>query len=260
MIKTYCGKTCEQCYKKQLNECVGCTSGKENDEKSSKCIVARCCVENKHSSCWNCGERMSCINYHSVRTEHAPMMARWITVLFWLIIPSFIGSVLSTTSVADIVPSIQIIGVALSAVTAMTYAAILIKMSSANSSYKNAGICRVIVQILSVVSIIIGAESGISVVVSIIMAIAGLIAEYNEISAHSEVLADVSDYLSQKWSVLWYWNIAAIAAIICGLAIMFIIPGLAALLVIGGGIVYIVASVLKLSYLYLMANVFKRII
>lgn len=264
MIKTYCGKTCEQCFKKQVNECIGCTcdseNGKEGKGKSNNCIVARCCDEKKHSSCWKCGERELCINYHSVRTEHAPMMARWISVLFWLIIPSVIGSVLTSASVVDTVPKMQIVGMIISITAAVIYAVILMKISSANITYRNAGICRIIVQVLSVISLFWGAESVIYTVISIIVAVVGLIAEYNEMNAHSEVLVDVNDYLTEKWLTLWYWNIAAIAAIICGLVIMFIIPGLAALLVLGGGIIYVVASILKLTYLYLMAKVFKRII
>ena len=84
MIKTYCGKSCEQCAQKQFSDCAGCTSDSEKG-KSSSCIVASCCEEKQHSSCWQCGSRDSCVNYHSVMTPHAAMLGRYITVLFWLI-------------------------------------------------------------------------------------------------------------------------------------------------------------------------------
>ena len=106
-----------------------------------------------------------------------------------------------------------IVGMIISITAAVIYAVILMKISSANITYRNAGICRIIVQVLSVISLFWGAESVIYIVISIIIAVVGLIAEYNEMNAHSEVLVDVNDYLTEKWLTLWYWNIAAIAAI-----------------------------------------------
>lgn len=258
MIKTYCGKECEQCMTRRLHECDGCTD-ENGKKKSEKCVIAQCCEEKQYGTCVSCGKRKKCVTYHYVMTPLASMLGTWISVLFWLIVPSIVATVLTSESVVNIVPEVEVPGTILKVVIAVAYGVILLKMSSAHYRYKLAGISRFILQVISIVVLFIDAGSGWIVAIALIFEVISLFSEYNEIEAHSKVLEDIDDELASSWCWLWYANLAMDAGIVGGLLIAFISPKLGALILLAASICAIVVSVLKLVYLYRTAEVFKKI-
>ena len=50
----------------------------------------------------------------------------------------------------------------------------------------------------------------------------GIVCKYNEIHAHSEMLAGIHDELAQKWLKLWKWIVALYAAIFGSIVLIFI--------------------------------------
>lgn len=260
MIKTYCGKTCEQCQDKQLGYCIGCTIDSEKEKgKSNSCNVARCCVEKQHSSCWKCGDRSFCTTYFGVISPYASMLGKWIFILLLLIVPSLVASVMTSDSMVSLIPSIELPGIIVGIVSELIYGLVLLKLATANSSYKMAGILYIVVQIIAIGCYVIEEVSIWSTVLSLVMAVVALISEYCEINAHSAVLTDIDDDLAAKWNCLWYWNIAMITALIIGTLLIFVMAALGVLLVLASVIMSIVIGILKLVYLYRTANMFKSI-
>lgn len=243
---------------KRLHECEGC-SDDNGKKKSIQCVIAQCSGEKQHASCQKCYERKGCIIYHSVMTKEAPMLGRWISVLFWLIVPSLVASVLTSESIVKMLPKVELPGQILSVACAVVYGLILLKLSSAHSKYKIAGICYLSLQIMSVAGYTLKDGSGWYIFLSIVMVIVSLICEYNEIEAHSDVLEDIDDELASKWYGLWIANIVMVAGIIGGTILLFVWEGLGALILIASSICAIVIGVLKLIYLYRTAGVFKKI-
>ncbi len=258
MIKTYCGKSCEQCAEKMLGDCQGCTEGTEN-KKCEECAVAACSKERQHDSCMKCGERQSCVTYHSVMTKHAPMLGRWLTVLFWLIIPSIVASVMTSDSMVSLLPSIEIPGAILSIACALAYGLILLGLSSANEKYKISGILYLVSQAVAIFVLIVGGDATWAVFVSLAVTVIELLSEYNEIMAHSDVLEDIDDDLAVKWYKLWNLNMIMVCALVVGTILIFISAGLGAIVVLIASILAVVIEVLKLVYLYNTAKVFRKI-
>lgn len=258
MADTYCGKTCGQCIKKQNNECVGCVT--ENlDGKSTECEVAKCCKELHHSSCFKCGTRENCPKYHSAKTPNAPILAKLIGLLFCTMIASVLASVLTLDMTLKMMPSLEVLGFVLGVVISVIYAVILLILSKTSHSYQLAGICWIVSQVFSVVGYIIGKDSILNTVLKILALIIVLVATYSEFDAHANVLYDVDNGLADKWRTLWNMTICARLAMICGLALLFMLMNLGANLVILGSIGTLVVDVLKFVYLYTTFKTFKRI-
>lgn len=88
--------------------------------------------------------------------------------------------------------------------------------------------------------------------------IVSLVGEYNEYSAHAEVVGDVAPVLSDKWTGLWKWYIGMTLGLLGSILLMLIIPILGLLVALVTAIGTIVVSILKLVYLYRTAKVFRE--
>lgn len=258
MVDTYCGKNCKQCEQMQNNECIGCISETES-AKSDKCIIAQCCKELKHNSCWKCGTREGCINYHSAMTPNAGAIGKWMGMLFLIMVVSAIVSILSLDMVLEKMPQLAVLGFVLSALVAAVYAGILLVMSSVSYSYKVAGIAAIISLVPSVIAFIIGGDTAVGTIFKIIALVVSMISWYSEIDGHASILADVDSNLADKWRNVWNFTICARLAVICGIFLMFIAMNLGAKLFIVGSVGIVIVEILKFVYLYKTSKAFKRI-
>ena len=258
MVDTYCGKNCKQCEQMQNNACIGCISETES-AKSEKCLVAQCCKELKHNSCWKCGKREGCINYHSVITPNAGAIGKWMGMLFFIMIVGVIVSSLSLDMVLEHMPQLVVPSFVLSVLVAVVYAGILFVMSSFNYSYKVAGIAAIISLVPSVIAFIIGGDTAVGTIFKVIALVVSMISWYSEIDGHASVLADVDNILADKWRNVWNATICARLAMICGIFLMFIAMNLGANLYIVGSVGIVIVEILKFVYLYKTSNAFKRI-
>ena len=96
----------------------------------------------------------------------------------------------------------------------------------------------------------------ISLLLSVIVSIIGLVGEYYEFKAHSAALMGVDYELSEKWESLWKWYMWSMIAVIAGIVIVFI-PVIGALTVLVGAIGLIATSIAKLVCLKRTADAFK---
>lgn len=255
MVDTYCGKTCGQCIKKQNDECAGCITDKEGG-KSESCEVASCCKDSHHNSCYKCGSREVCVTYHREKTPYAGFLGKWISILFLISIASVITSFFTLDLIGTKITKIaSITEVAINVV----YVMILVVLAKVNYSYKLAAIMGIVVQGLNITAIVRGEKSTWGIILSVIALLIGLVGEYNELDAHTNVLYDVNNELAGKWHTLWNITICAYLALMVGFLSLFVIPGFGADFLLLGAIGLIVRGILKLVYLYNTSKGFKAI-
>lgn len=279
MAETYCGKTCLECgYKDTLN-CLGCKAG-PGKQYGGDCELAKCCRDKGHQECATCGFSGNCgtlrsrdrmpeyrrrriedeANRQAAIAKRAPVLGKWLWILFWLFIPSSIASLMTNENVTVLLPRLYIPGLILSAVCSASYGAILLRLTSEEEKYKTAGICSLICGAVNLVIAVISGGAEIptwTLLISIPASIVSFVGEYNEYTAHSIVLTGVDNDLSDKWSALWKWFIGSFCAMLGSLLVIVISPILGLLVTLAAVIALIVVSILKLVYLYRTANAFR---
>lgn len=278
MSETYCGKDCAACtYKEQLS-CPGCAAG-PGKHFGGDCELARCCQSKGHRSCetcqnlFHCGiargkDRMAENRIKKREAEEArlaalirraPVLSKWLQLLFWLIIPSTVADILTQNFLTEAIPALALPGHILSGVCILAYGAILLRLHKEEEKYGFAGGCTMLAGVLNLLSAtVLGGSEGWVLVLSIVTAIISLVGQYQEFMGHSAVLVEADAELSEKWEKLWKWNIGTTVAILAATILVGIAPLLMLLVILAGCIAAIVVSILKLVYLYRTAQVFKE--
>ena len=280
MAETYCGKTCAECTKREELNCQGCKAG-PGRQFGGDCELAKCVRDKGHETCDTCGFKGNCgtlrsresmpdyrirkIEAEAMRkaaiAKRAPVLGKWLWIIFWLVIPSSIGSIMSHETTAKILPGLVMPGQIINAICSLTYGAILLKLGSEEDRYRTAGICALIAGGVSAVVAIItvaAEEATWTLLFTLPAAVVAMVGEYNEYIAHSAVLSGVDNELSEKWEVLWKWYIGLFLGMIGCILLMLIAPVLGAIVILGCAIGTVVVGILKLVYLYRTAKIFRE--
>ena len=196
-------------------------------------------------------------------TEKAPLLGKWLWVLFWLAIPQALASLLmSSLFSSQSLP--YLLGQIMQVVYLLGCGLALLKLSSAMDRYRTAGICYLIAGAINIVFSIIpvpAVGSGLAALVSLVSLVSGialLIGEYHEYRGHNELLEDVNPALSVKWRILWKWYIGCFIALIGSIVVMFLSPVFGLMISLTAAVVLVAVLVFKLIYLYRTAMVFRR--
>ena len=280
MAETYCGKTCAECSKREELNCQGCKTG-PGRQFGGNCELAKCVRDKGHETCETCGFKGNCGTLRSRESmpdyrirkieaeemrkaaiaKRAPVLGKWLWIIFWLIIPSTIGSIMAHETTAKILPGLFMPGQIINAICSLIYGAILLKLGSEEDRYRTAGICALIAGGVSTVVAFItvaAQEATWTLLFTLPAAVVAMVGEYNEYMAHSAVLSGVDNELSEKWEVLWKWYIGLFLGMFGCIIVMLIIPVLGALAILGCAIGTVVVGILKLVYLYRTAKIFRE--
>ena len=280
MAETYCGKLCDNCTQKEVLSCPGCKDG-PGRRFGGECTLAQCCRDKGHQECATCGFTRSCGTYRSkdrmpeyhlqrieaerIRTaaiaERAPILGKWLWIVFWLVIPGTIASFLTNKNIGGSVPSLFTVGQVINAVCSLIYGVAFIRLSFLEERYRTAGLCALISGMLSgLIAYISGGPEAPTwtLVLSIPAAVVSFVGEYHAYTAHSEVLTGVDYVLSDRWLALWKWYLGINLALLGSILVIIIIPILGLLVTFGAAIGVVVVSVLKLVYLYRTAKLFRE--
>lgn len=279
MKETYCGKSCAECGRKEHLNCSGCKTG-PGRQFGGDCELAKCVRSKGHITCDTCSFQGNCGTWrgrdsmpdHRIRrieeearrragiAKRAPVLGKWLWILFWLIIPNSIGSLMSNESTTSLFPGLYIPGLLTLAVCTLLYGAILLKLGTVEDRYRTAGICALIAGGASTAAAIInGISDGAawSLILTLPASVVSLVGENKEYSAHSAVLTGVDTDLSGKWERLWKWYIGLFLGMFGCLLTMLIAPVLGTIALLGCVIGTIVVSIMKLVYLYRTAKIFR---
>ena len=280
MSETYCGKNCGECMQKETLNCPGCKAG-PGRQLGGDCRLAKCVRDKGHETCDTCGFRSNCntlrvcgqmpeerlkeIKSEEMRkadiAKRAPVLGKWLWFLFWLIVPSTVGSFMTNDTIAEFLPGLYLPGMILNTICSLITGGILLKLGSVEGGYHTAGICFLIAGGVGVVTALFtgtGEAGAWTLIFTIPAAIVALVGEFNEFLAHSIVLTGVDNELSEKWTTLWKWYIGLMLGMFGCILIMLILPLLGVIALLGAAIGLLVTSVLKLVYLYRTAKIFRE--
>ena len=287
MLKNFCGKNCADCTQKEIMNCPGCLDG-PGKQFYGDCVLAKCCREKGHETCETCSFSSTCTALKNCETmpeerkrnqeaelakkaaelakkeafaADAAVLGKWLTILFWLIIPSVIIGVMTTDTIASWYPNLYFIGQILSAVISGVYGFILLQLTKQNYQYKTAGmLCLITAAASGVVALISGTGEAPewTMVITLPAAVVSLVGEYNEFMAHSSVVSFADRELSLKWEKLWKWTIGCYGALFGSIIIMLIASVLGLIVLLGGLIGLAVVSIAKLVYVYNTAKAFRE--
>lgn len=276
---TYCGKNCETCSQREALSCPGCENG-PGRWIGGDCDIAQCCREKGHASCQTCtigqsgcGKWRGCETAPEHRRQllerraarraeaaaHAQVLGKWLWLAFWLIVPNAVAAFMTMDAMAEAVPALQLPGEILQAICGGVYAYALWQLKDIWDSYRTAGIARFVHAGFILLGLLIPEERVGLVLLASLPAIGlMLLADYNEFMGHAAVLAGVDDELSEKWKKLWDWNVKLLLAMLGSFLVILILPLLGALVMLVAAIGVLVVSVMKLTYLYRMAKLFRE--
>lgn len=279
MAETYCGKSCDSCAKKEELNCPGCRVG-PGRQLGGDCELAQCVRSKGHETCETCGFRQRCgtlagrermPDYRIKKIEaeqyrkaavarRAPVMGKWLWLLFWLVIPNTIAGLLSNETAAELAPALYMPGQILNTACALAGSLMLLKLGTEEDGYRTAGICTLIAAAGNFITTLISSgpvTAGWSLIITLPAAIVGLFGQYHEFMAHSAVLTGVNNELAQQWETLWKWDIGMMLGLLGSILVLLVIPILGLLLVLAGAIGLIVVEILRLMYLYRTAKAFR---
>lgn len=270
MLETWCGKNCAICSNKEALNCPGCKEG-PGKLYGCSCEIAKCCWRKGHSDCQTCQLRTGCDHYaqryqmagnrlSSLRAEaqvkqeadqRATLMVKWYWILFWLVIPSTIASIMNMDSFKETAPGVYLIGGVLSAVTTLTYGIVLQRMRKADEKYFNAGCCKVVVGGLNLLRVLfMDGMSFLSVTAILVSAVVAVCAVHEEYTAHSDALSGVDNDLSEKWLVLRKAYIILLSCTLGSIVLAIFAPVLGLLILLGSTIGLAVEDIVALVFLY----------
>lgn len=277
MAENYCGKSCEACSFREKLTCSGCKAG-PGRVFGGDCEVANCCRERGHDTCATCNQNNWCGKQRHVENlaetrlqkreqerwereqleQYVPMLAKCLTILFWLNIVALVPSFMSNDLTKGF-PVIYRVGQTMTLLFSLAAMGFYFVMGKANSYYRKAAIYMGVVTVAEYVMLwITGGETpGWTLLINIPLLVLGFVGRYNLYTAHSEILKPVDIVLSEKWLKLWKWYIGLFITLIASVVVVVILPILGLLAIIAAAIGTIVVSITELVYVYRMMNAFR---
>lgn len=262
MTESYCGNDCSSCKYKYELKCKGCKEG-PGRFPGGDCTIARCCRDKNIEKCSKCKNSVGCterdsrskraerrLNQKRALASQAEEAGKWLTILFWMIIPSSIASILAVTKIDELV----LWGLIVSAICSVSSALVLLKLRNIESLYGSAGVCSLIVAIINIVQSLAGQLT----FFNILMLIVALIEIYSECKAHSSVLNEIDGYLSAEWENFWKIFKTLFCVLIGAIILAVIVPGIAILILILAAIPILILAIKKLVLLYQTAGALRN--
>ena len=195
--------------------------------------------------------------------EKAPFLGKWLWILFWLVIPQSLASLLTSDLFAG-QPVLGSLGQIMQLIYLLGCGLVLLKLSSQIARYRTAGIYFLVGGMINAAFSIIpvpAAGSALAVFLSLISLVSGvflLVGEYQEYMGHSELLWDVDVELSDKWRKLWKWYIGCFLVLLASIVVILLSLILGLLVTLAATIVLLVIMIVKLVYLYRTAMIFRN--
>ena len=219
-----CGRMCDACTWKEQLDCPGCQDG-PGRRFSGGCPIADCCREKGHTACVTCTFSTGCAlrrrdmpqnRLWAVEAErerrarldrNAPVLAKWLWLLFWLVTPSVFSNILTMDTVAGAFPTAGVVGNVLAFLISLAYGVLLWQLREAAGRYRTAALCYLAGGIISGVLLLPAIPEGnwLWWLLSLPVMVLELCAAYQEFYAHAEVLEELDPELAGKWRLLWKW-------------------------------------------------------
>lgn len=277
-MEGFCGKNCETCTWRERLACPGCQEG-PGRPFSGDCGIAACCREKGHAACGTCAHLAGCpkrmgrdrapgerqlraeteVQRRREQDRRAPVLGKWLWLLFWLVIPSVLGNLMSNETVTEVLPGLRAPGEVLNLLCMLAYGFILWQLRQLEDGYRTAAVCCAVSAVAGTLLECLRGTVEDGIVLLLILPVLGvkLYGTYREYTAHAAMLDGADDGLAAKWRLLWKWEIGLLLGMF-GCVVLAIFSALLGLLVLLADFIgIIVVSVLRLVYLYRTAKLFR---
>ena len=277
MAENYCGKSCVDCGLKEKLNCSGCKAG-PGRKFGGECELAKCCQERGHDTCATCNQNNWCSKQKNAEgmaqtrfqkqererqkreqlEKHVSMLAKCLTLIFWLSIVSLLPGVISNDLTKSF-PVLYAAGQIINAILSVAIIAVYFAMRKVNHRYQKVALIMAVTTASNfLIYCLTGGETvGWIRLVQIVEAALGLICRHHMYTAHSEVLVPVDYTLSEKWMGLWQWYIRITVALIASIVVILILPIIGMLVFLAAGIGVIVISIVEIVYFCRMMVAFR---
>lgn len=134
--------------------------------------------------------------------KKAPFFAKWMWILFLMIIPDSLHAIITLDSFVEKFPRMLLIGYAFGLVCTVVNGLILIKMSEKEYQYKIAGVFFIIGNVINTAIELFEISEAWSLFMLIPAFVLGMIATYHEFMGHASAMREIDDTISAKWRKL----------------------------------------------------------
>lgn len=193
--------------------------------------------------------------------RRAPLLAKWLWILFWVNIALLIIGFLVE------IPALGLVVKILTAVGYLVVCFALYKMSEEDKRYGIAALLTLIAGILdtflglSTPSVpTVDAVSGGNTLASLAFSALMLAATYFEYHAHSCIVGGLNSDLGDRWKTLWVWKIISLVAIVAVFFVALISAVLGALCAIALAIFVTAVDVMVFVALYRSAQAYRAVV
>lgn len=278
MAETYCGKTCAECSSREEMNCPGCKL-EPGRPITGDCPLARCCREKGHETCSTCSACGHC-NTHYNRyqmpqrrqweqqlaqqrveavNQRAPILGKWLMILFWLVIVGNVVSLLAVEDLAAEMPGMYLAGILLQCACNCAYGLILLRFRDFDDGFRTAGVCALIASLAGLLAALIwgSATQGWGLLLTLPASLVSLLGQQREYHAYAAVLTDVDEDLKERWPRLWKWNIGMMVAVLASTLFLLISPVLWLIMTLITTVATVVVAIMKIVRLYQTAQVFR---
>lgn len=187
----------------------------------------------------------------------AKLLAKLLNYLFLLSIGTTLASMFLGDVFAAFAGNLYWPGVILDAACTFGYSVVLLRMAAADNQYRTAGYCILIAGAIRLLGSDVSENASKYVLLlNIATAMVRFIGEYNEMTAHDNLLIEADIDLSEKWTVLRKWYMIVFGIYCISLLVMMLIPAVGAVISLVSSLAMIVISILKIYFLYRSSKVF----
>lgn len=208
-------------------------------------------------------------------SEKAPFLSKWLWLLFWMVIPQALASLLNSDLFGPepvfrytylFVPQymIRFLGILLKVIYYLGCGLVLLKLSPILDRYRTSGICYLAGGVVTTATDLLPVSDETSTL-ALWISLAGLLgvllllaAEYQECMGHSELLEDLNLDLSRQWKKLWKLFIGCYAALFVSVMLLFVSALLGLFVTLAGTLGLLAVMIVKLIYLYRTAMFFRH--
>ena len=198
--------------------------------------------------------------YSEAVVRRAPLMAKWLRVMFWANIAHTIINFIKIES-SVVYATIQNI---LIAVCVLLICLSLFKMRVEDARYGRAALFQLIPLVFNLIPTLVmdsyDTMVWLSILVALISAVLSLLATYYEFHAHSCIVGGLDCDLGDRWQKLWVWQIIGIAGTFVALFLTVLAAGLGAVLVLIVAIYVLVIQIIYLVTLYRSAKAYRAVV
>lgn len=263
---SYCQKSCELCPEMEQGQCGGCRSG----AYAAQCGIAKCCREKGHSDCGSCNHLSTCVTNRAKsrmpqeiherrvrdeaqiqrRRERLGVLAAWMPLVFGALLgANILNLVFGLLGLVWQVRKLVIVSTLISAGMMIAAGCGYWALQKADDGFHFVAVVQFLAAVHSVAGIFLPEKGVLTSVLSILMAIFGLMRMRSECMAFRDSLTGIHQELSEKWEAQWSLYLYALLGCLVSV-ILFFIPLLMVIGLVGSLGMILFLEIRKLVYLY----------